>query len=533
MEKRESKGKTSITRRDILKALATVPVFGALGFGAFKKHEWQKTSIGRSRKNASLLNDLGYSTDSPTIPIRFKNDKSQLIRLGLVGFGIRGSQLAKACGFEHPTSLSKLKKAAQDNPNDTRYSDFMEQENLNIQITGVCEVYNVRAKEALETANNIKRQSTEESGGKTEGNCKLYRNYREMLASSDIDAILIATPDHWHATMAMDVALAGKHVYSEKPFTLTVEEAFRAREIIRNSNVVFQLGHQNRQTESYNKARELIRAGILGKVSLIETNTNRNSKDGAWQIDLDPRANKGNIDWKEFSGPAPLHPFSPERYFRWKLWWDYATGISGNLFTHDWDCINQIFDCGIPYSASASGGIYFYKDGREIPDVYTCTYEYPEQDMSLIFSATLASDKPRGKVIMGSDGYMELGNILKMYPDPESKKYAELLQKNILQTNKPALVFPADSPIIDGVSSATSAYYIASGLVNTRRNGKTVDTTTLHIKEWLQCIREGITPSCPVDLAFQEAITAHMGTLSYREKRMIFWDKEKEKIVRG
>ncbi|HBK30859.1 MAG TPA: oxidoreductase, partial [Porphyromonadaceae bacterium] len=131
---------------------------------------------------------------------------------------------------------------------------------------------------------------------------KRYLNYKELLAADDVDAVVIASPDHWHGTMAMDAIKAGKHVYLEKPMTWTVPETYALRDIVKSSNRVFQLGHQNRQIEAYERAREIIEKGLLGPISLVETGTNRNDPNGAWVYAIHPDGNEKTIDWKQFEG---------------------------------------------------------------------------------------------------------------------------------------------------------------------------------------------------------------------------------------
>jgi hypothetical protein len=119
------------------------------------------------------------------------------------------------------------------------------------------------------------------------------------------------------------------------------------------------------------------------------------------------------IDWDTFQKPAPNKiKFGEEalkRFFRWRCWYDYGTGLSGDLLSHDFDAINQIMGLGIPKYASSSGGIYFYKDGRDVPDVWNATFEYPEKDLTVLYSATLSSNDPRGNRIMGHDATMQMG----------------------------------------------------------------------------------------------------------------------------
>ena len=510
----------TFTRRDVLKSLATIPVLGAFAYGLYRKRRYDRIL------KSKITEELGLSYTTPDVKPSDLSGKT--IRLGIIGFGIRGTQLAKAAGFLHPEKISELKEEAKKNSASKWYQDFMEQENLNIIVTGVCDIFDVYAEKAREAAANINRIG---AGGKLGELPKRYRNYKELLDADDIDAVIIATPDHWHAKMTIDAANAGKHVFCEKPLTKTVKETFEVVEAVKSNNIVFQLGHQGRQTESYIKAQEVIRKNVLGKISLIEVTTNRNDPNGAWQYPIHPDAGQDTIDWEQFIGPAPWHEFSLERFFRWRCWWDYSTGLSGDLLTHEYDAMNQILGLGIPHSAVSSGGIYYFKDGRTVPDVLNTVFEYPDRDLSLVYSATLASNRIRGRVIMGHDATMEVSNTLNIMVDTGSTRYKDKLESKIFDPSLPAYSYNPGRKNVDAVTSATEQYFAGRGLLYTYRGGKRVDTTHLHIREWLECIRKGCQPSCNIEQAFEEAITAHMGTIAYRENRKVNWNFEKKKII--
>ncbi len=234
------------------------------------------------------------------------------IRIGIIGFGIRGKQLMRAAGFPEPSWIDEQIKANAENKQNTNYHDYMEQEQLNIVVNGVCDIFTVYSKAAAMAGSNVNRQGVKGKMGKEP---KQYKTYLELLDAPDIDAVIIATPDHWHATMAMEAAKRGKHVYCEKPVSWTVPETYELVKTVKEKGIVFQLGHQGRQTESYVKAREAIQKNILGKVTLIEVCTNRNDPNGAWVYDIHPEASPSTIDWKQFIGPAPFHDFSPGAVF--------------------------------------------------------------------------------------------------------------------------------------------------------------------------------------------------------------------------
>ena len=182
-------------------------------------------------------------------------------------------------------------------------------------------------------------------------------------------------------------------------------------------------------------------------------------------------------------------------------------------------------------TAVSSGGIYWFKDGRTVPDVLTTAFEFTDRNLSILYSATLANSRNRGKILMGHDGTMLLGNTMTIYADATSTKYADKIASGDIKPATPIVNFVPGKKSIDAVTTATEAYFVERGLLYTTSGGKTVNTVSLHLKNWLNCIRNGGTPVCDIDSAFEEGITAHMGTISYREGRRVYWDRDKELIV--
>ncbi len=532
----------SKSRRDAIKTLATVPVLGAMAYGVYKK---RKSKI-IDRSAADMFHFP--STITPFVPTA---RDSETIRVGIIGTGIRGKQLLSGLGFSTPQKVQEMIDLRVADSSNTQYQDFLEMESLNVRLTGVCDIFDIHADEAVAAGANIHREGL---NGKFGEKPKRYRNYKDLLAADDVDAVIIASPDHWHGQMAMDAIRAGKHVYLEKPMTWTVPETYALRDLVRNSNLVFQLGHQNRQIEAYEQAREIVERGLLGPVNLIETSTNRNDPNGAWIYDIHPDATPNNIDWEQFEGdpdrikeymdymtsagltkyigPDSREKFNLERFFRWRCWWDYSTGLSGDLLTHEYDAMNQILKLGIPSSATSSGGVYFFKDGRTVPDVLHTTFEYKDRGLAMLYSATLASQFSRSRKIMGRDATMELGSSLSVTIDPNSDRYRDKIKQGVIKTGEPFYHYMPGKDL-DAVTSATELYFAERGLLYSYVGGKRYNTTYLHLHEWLECIRDGKQPSCDINQGFQEAITAHMGTRAYLEGRTMYWDAEKEEIKRS
>lgn len=511
-------------RRDILKSLATIPVFGPL-FYAF----WRKKKS-EDKKRQQILAELGIEgkplVSPPRISVKMSN---QLIRLGIIGVGGRGEHLLRCAGFVHPEWLDLKRSEARVNRLNKELEIFLTQGDMNVVLTGVCDIFGPRAERGLVASRNALRDGkmVDEVSG-----ARQYRHYQDLLQSRDIDAVIIATPDHWHAKMALDAVAAGKHIYLEKCMTRTAEEAVALYDAVKNSPIVFQLGHQQRQQESHQKAKLIIDRNILGKVTLVESTTNRNSPEGAWQYEIPEEAGPENIDWEQFLGPAPNRvPFSVYRFFRWRCWFDYGTGLSGDLLSHEFDAVNQILELGIPETAAASGGIYFFKDGRDVPDVFQVALEYPERELTYLYSATLASNCSRGRIFMGHDASMEIGEDLVVTADPESTRYKEKYLTEVIDLSLPLFSFRPGFKGIDTVTSASERYFASRGLLYSYRGGKQVDISHLHVREWLDCIREGRQPSCGIDRGFEEAITCRMATESYLCGRKVRWDPISRKII--
>jgi len=506
-----------VSRRNVLKAFAGIPVAGLFGFELLKKINYDKD------KRQRILQELGLDKMEFSIPDYGRERKQDIIRVGIIGFGQRAEQLSAGLGFMHPEEVKKRE-------NNNTLKSWLEQENLHVAITGICDVFDLHAERGLTIANN------NILSGASPFPVKRYHTYQEMLADKDINAVIIATPDHHHARIAIDATKAGKHVYLEKSIAHTEEELNELYRAVKDSHITFQLGHQITQSTVFKQAKEIIDKNVLGKITLIETTTNRNTADGAWIRHLDSKGNlkpgdENNIDWKQWLGHTPHVPFSIDRFYNWTKWFAYDTGMIGQLFTHEFDAVNQLLRIGIPKSVSSSGGIYYWKDNREIPDSLHCIFEYPDRDLTLMYSGNLASSRNRGRVFMGHDASMELGQNIKITVDWNSTQYKKGIASGLIDTNSPILSFNPNAGEIDAVTSASEKYYADRGLTNTVISGQQIDVTHLHLREWLNCIRENKMPSANIEVAYEEGITCLMAHRSYLEKRQIFWDDENKRII--
>jgi predicted dehydrogenase len=513
----ENKMPKDISRRNMLKAFAGIPIAGLFGFELFKKIDYEQN------KKKRIIQELGLDKKEFSIPGYGQTKKEDLIRIGIIGFGRRATQLAQGLGFLHPDEVKSRE-------NNNTLKSLLQQEDLHIAITGICDVFDLHAENGMTIAGNPLHPGTEKLP------IKRYLTYQELLNDKDIDAVIIATPDHHHARMAIDATKAGKHVYLEKSVAHTEEELNELYRTVKDSPITFQLGHQITQSTVFKQAKEIVDKNVLGKITLIETTSNRNTPEGAWIRHLDAQGNpktgdEKSIDWLQWLGNTPYVPFSIDRFYNWTKWFAYDTGLIGQLFTHEFDAVNQLLHIGIPHSVSSSGGIYYWKDNREMPDSLHCVFEYPRKDLTLMYSGNLASSRNRGRVFMGHDASMELGNNIKVTVDRNSTQYAKGIAVGLIETDSPMLSFNPNAGQIDAVTSASEKYYADRGLTNTVINGQQIDVTHLHLREWLNCIRENKTPSANIDMAYEEGIACIMAHRSYLEKRQLFWDEKNRKII--
>ncbi len=374
-----------------------------------------------------------------------------------------------------------------------------------VQIRGICDIYSARLESALAAV----RASNPTVTG--------YNDYRKLLESKDIQAIVIATPDHWHAKMAVDAAQAGKDLYVEKGLCRSITEAKAIARAVKENRRVFQLGHQRSSDPVTWKAGELYASGAVGKVSLVKISRFRNSRQGEWNYNIPADAGPQNIDWRQFLGSAPARPFEAERFFRWRKYWDYGTGISGDLLSHEWNAVNYAMRLGIPKTCVASGGIYYWKDGREVPDVLNVLYEYPEKNLSLVFASSFSTSRcgvERETHIFGRNATLEIAGDLAMYLEPygeENLRRIKAARQQAIQSG--ARLGNQDVVPVLRYSRADAGPYAS------------------HMQNFIDCVRTRERTRCNEDDGLEEAATLLMSVAAYKERRMVRWDPAKQDIV--
>jgi len=239
------------------------------------------------------------------------------------------------------------------------------------------------------------------------------RDYREILNRKDIDAVIVATPDHWHARITSQALAAGKHVYCQKPMVQKIEEGPGVIAAEKASGKILQVGSQYVSSHVFVKARDLFRQGAIGQLNLVEAWLDRNTALGAWQYSLPVNPNQNDIDWNRFLGHAPKHPFEPIRLFRWRNYNDYGTGVAGDLFIHLLSGLHTVTGSIGPTKVFASGGVRFWKDGRDAPDVMLAILDYPASSAHPAFTLSLRVNLASGVAqeqfgfrFYGSEGIM-------------------------------------------------------------------------------------------------------------------------------
>lgn len=269
-----------------------------------------------------------------------------------------------------------------------------------VKLVGVCDLYTGRLERAKEVYGN---------------DLFTTKDYKEILDRKDIDAVIIATTDHWHDRVSIDAMNKGKHVYCEKPMVHKLDEGAEVIATQKKTGKVFQVGSQRVSAIATLKAKELFESGVIGDLVLVETWNDRQGGNGAWQYSIPTDANAGTVDWEKFLGDAPRVPYDPKRFFRWRNYQDYGTGIAGDLFVHLFSGLHTVTSSKGPNRIYATGGLRYWKDGRDVPDIICALYDYPASDKHPAFNIQMRVNFVDGGGgderlrLVGTDGVITLG----------------------------------------------------------------------------------------------------------------------------
>lgn len=369
------------------------------------------------------------------------NDK---LRLGVIGTGNRGSDVM---------------------------SWFRKEET--VDVAALCDCYDKNLNNALKM---------------TEGKAKTFTDYRALLDSKEIDAVLIATPDPWHARMAIDACKAGKDVYVEKPLTFSIEEGHDIIKTVKATNRVMQVGLQQRSSEHYAEAkREYVDSGKLGKIALVRTWWHGNSYHLRKPNFTEQPA---GLDWKAFLGPVKYRPFNAQQFYNWRAYLDFGGGQITDLFTHWIDVVHWYLNEDLPVAANAAGGVFAYNDGRTAPDTIAIHLEYPSKWIAT-FEATLAPGA-RGAAIefCGTEGRLSL--------------------------DRGGYTFQEQTP-----RKATSSEPVV------KKN--LIPLEQQHVRNFIECVKSRQTPNSDVVSGHRSALASHLGKMAYLQKRRITFNPAGEK----
>lgn len=410
-----------------------------------------------------------------------KNDQVQIATIGLGGMGTGDTQSALA--------------------------------QKGVQLVAVADVYEGRLVRAKESFGN---------------HLFTTRDYREVLARPDIDAVIIATPDHWHARIAADALDAKKDVYCEKPMVQKVEQGRLVIDAEKRNDRILQVGSQRVSSVVYAKAKDLIKQGAIGQLNMVEAWWDRNSAIGAWQYSMPPDASPENIDWDRFLGSAPKRPFEPIRLFRWRNYADYGTGVAGDLFVHLFSGMHYILGATGPTKVYSTGGLRFWKDGRDVPDVLLGLFDYPETRNHPAFTLALrvnfvsGAGESSGFRFVGSEGILSVANGVTLSKTPREaepgytiNEFPKAVQEKILREYRakyPERAFNADSmrPTLEEKFNPPRGY---SDHLDHHRN-------------WVEAIRSRKPVIEDATFGLRAAGPALLCNQSYAEKKAILWDPE-------
>lgn len=403
---------------------------------------------------AAVTAPIGISMASAS-PARVSRSANDALGIGVIGVGGMGSS--------HLSALLSLNSKGREN----------------LRIMAVSDVCKPRLDSAQATAASAQG-----------GEVGAYRDYQELLARKDIDAVWIASPEHWHAQMAIDAIKAGKDVYVEKPMTLDLPQAFALWEVARNSDRIVEVGTQYVMEPKYLRTRELIASGAIGKPLSSVTGYCRNTPGGEWNYyGIDQQVAPGEmLDWQRWCGPLGDAPFDTKIYHRWRRYRKYSTGVVGDLLVHMMTPLVHALDVGWATSVSGIGGHYLDKD-MENHDQVNLTIQFEKEHTMVVWGATNNSRTP-APMVRGNKAVIELsGNNVRLTPE---------------------------KPYVDEIDEATD-----------KMPGSDHDDLRL---DFLGCVRERRTPKSPVELGVQIMVIVDLAARSMWEGKTYHYDPKTKKV---
>ena len=378
------------------------------------------------------------------------------------------------------------------------------------EFAAVCDVWEPRAKYAQEQTKAA----------------KAYRDYREVLSRPDIDAVVIAVPDHWHYLIASQACQSGKDVYLEKPMTYTIDEAAKLNDVVAGTKRVLQVGGSGPSTALYWKVNEFIRSGKMGKVVWGLISYNRNTREGMWDYPIpgvgsdhwpDAKVTPENLDWDMWLGPAPKRKYSDERYFRWRKYWDYSGGNATDLLYHRLGMMSTMIGFDFPTRVVGAGGIYVQKN-REVPDTYMTLIEYPG-DYAVNMISSMANGQSVPMTVYGNWATLQIaepqmaGNSMGDQRRGAAPSPGRRTQSAIVRAERPFVKEFQEAN--DGKTEVT---------IESERGKDLVD-------DWLDCIRTRETPIYNVTRGYQVMVAIALGVESYKAGKVMAFDPKSRRVL--
>ncbi|MCC8408898.1 Gfo/Idh/MocA family oxidoreductase [Mucilaginibacter sp. UR6-1] len=378
-----------------------------------------------------------------------------------------------------------------------------------VKLVAVCDLYDTRLKDA-----------------KARWGADIFttRSYKEILARKDVDAVIIGTTDHWHQQISVDAMRAGKHVYCEKPMVHSVDEGPAVIKAQKETGKVFMVGSQGVSSLGNEKAKELLASGAIGQLNYAEGFWARRNPIEAWQYPLPADASTQTLDWDTYVSNTKKRPFDEKRFFRWRNYTDYGTGMAGDLFVHLFSSLHFVTGSHGPNKIYASGGLRYWNDGREVPDVLLGTFDYPKADVHPAFNLSLRCNFVDGTSgttylrLVGSEGSMDV-----TWDDVTLKRnksfasddpfYLEQLRKSGNGNAGRKMILPPEQ----------MTYAAEKGY-----KGGPYD----HMVNFFTAIRENKKVVEDAIFGYRAAAPALLCNDSYHQDRSILWDPEKMQITK-
>jgi predicted dehydrogenase len=352
------------------------------------------------------------------------------------------------------------------------------------------------------------------------------KDYDEILARPDIDAVIIVTPDHWHKKMTIDALRAGKDVYLQKPATWSWKEGIEIMAVQKKTDRLIQVGSQHVSSPQNKLIQQKIKNGEIGQVTLIECNNHRNSYIGAWYYPIPLDASQKTCDWDRFLGPAPKRPWSPERFFRWRNYWDYSGGLPTDLFVHRVTLIHHLMGVKMVNRVYSSGKLHrFHEDGREVPDQVNAICDY--DDFTLLLTCTGNNEHPMPQAtIYGTAGTLVIhGGGFTQYYEPAREDFSytistwpEAQQEEYRRLHS---LTKEGRPYSELLPSAEPVTY----------NMEMEDVTITHLRNFFECVRTRKKPVEDMEAGHLAVTVAHMVNISGKTGKPVTWDEASQSIL--